>query len=288
MLLPFIIAGLVTGSLYALSGVGMLVLFRTTGVLNFGYGALGALSAMLAWQLTELRMQPVLAYVIGIVVATALSLLFGFLAGPFLATVSTLTKATATLGLALVLLGIMLFAWNDKARTLRLATDTIGFGLIGTRITLTQLICLGLAIVVVVATSIYLRVSSTGVAMRALASDRELSSMLGIRVRRVELLAWTVSGALAGLSGLLLSSQTRLEPAFLTFLVIPVLAAVVIGRFRSLVGTLIGGLVIGVIQAVASAFPATSAFASATPFVVATIVILFLQRRKVVTIEVAR
>ncbi|NQX37016.1 branched-chain amino acid ABC transporter permease [Herbiconiux sp. VKM Ac-2851] len=288
MLLPFIIAGLVTGSLYALSGVGMLVLFRTTGVLNFGYGALGALSAMLAWQLVELRMQPVLAYLVGIVVATALSLLFGFLAGPFLATVTTLTKATATLGLALVLLGVMLFAWNDKARTLRLATDTIGLGVAGTRITATQVICLVLAVVVVIGTSLYLRISSTGTAMRALASDRELSSMLGIRVRRVELLAWTVSGALAGLSGLLLASQTRLEPAFLTFLVIPVLAAVVVGRFRSLPGTLVGGLVIGVIQAVASAFPATSPFANATPFLVATVIILYLQRRKVVTIEVAR
>jgi branched-chain amino acid transport system permease protein len=287
MILPFVVAGLVLGSLYALSGVGMLVLFRTTGVLNFGYGALGAVSAMLAWQFVELRMQPVLAYVLGIVVATALSLLFGFLAGPFLATVTTLTKATATLGLALILLGIMLFAWNDKARTLRLPTDTMGFTL-GTRITLTQIICLALATLIVIGTSIYLRRSPTGTAMRALASDRELASMLGIRVRRVELLAWAVSGALGGISGLLLSSQTRLEPVFLTFIVIPVLAAVVVGRFRSLVGTLVGGLVIGVVQAVASAFPATSSFSNATPFVVATLVILYLQRRKVVTIEVAR
>jgi branched-chain amino acid transport system permease protein len=287
MILPFVVAGLVLGSLYALSGVGMLMLFRTTGVLNFGYGALGAVSAMLAWQFVELRMQPVLAYVLGIVVATALSLLFGFLAGPFLATVTTLTKATATLGLALILLGIMLFAWNDKARTLRLPTDTMGFTL-GTRITLTQIICLALATLIVIGTSIYLRRSPTGTAMRALASDRELASMLGIRVRRVELLAWAVSGALGGISGLLLSSQTRLEPVFLTFIVIPVLAAVVVGRFRSLVGTLVGGLVIGVVQAVASAFPATSSFSNATPFVVATLVILYLQRRKVVTIEVAR
>lgn len=287
MILPFIIAGLVLGSLYALSGVGMLVLYRTTGVLNFAYGALGAASAMLAWQLVDLRMQPVVAYLIGILVATALSLLFGFLAGPFLATVDTLTKATATLGLALVLMGIMLFAWNDKARTLRLPTDTIGFN-VGTRITVTQLICLALATAMVIATSIYLRRSPTGTAMRALASDRELASMLGIRVRRVELLAWAVSGALGGISGLLISSQTRLEPVFLTFIVIPVLAAVVVGRFGSLTGTLIGGLVIGVVQAVSSAFPSTSPFSNATPFVVATIVILYLQRRKVVTIEVAR
>jgi branched-chain amino acid transport system permease protein len=232
-------------------------------------------------------MQPLLAYALGIIIATALSLLFGFLAGPYLATVNTLTKATATLGLALILLGVMLFAWNDKARFLRLVTDTIGFQL-GTRITLTQIICLVFAVAIVVGTNIYLRRSETGTSMRALASDRELAAMLGVRVRRVELIAWTVSGALAGISGILLSSQTRLEPVFLTFIVIPFLAAVVVGRFGSLTGTLIGGLVIGVVQAVASAFPATSSFSNATPFVVATIVILILQRRKVVTIEVAR
>ncbi len=288
MLLPFIVAGLVIGSLYALSGVGMLVLYRTTGVLNFGYGALGAIAAMIAWQLVEMRLQPLLAYAIGILAATTLSFLFGYLAGPFLATVATLTKATATLGLALILLGVMLFVWNDKARTLRLPTDTIGFVVAGTRITVTQLLCLGLALAIVIGTSLYLRISSTGTAMRALATDRELASMLGVHVRRVELLAWTVSGALAGISGLLLASQARLEPAFLTFLIIPVLAAVVVGRFQSLWWTLAGGLAIGVIQAVMSAFPTVSAFSNATPFVVATVVILYLQRRKVVTIEVAR
>lgn len=286
-LLPFIVAGLVLGSLYALSGVGMLVLYRTTGVLNFGYGALGAVSAMLAWQLTELRLQPVIAFAIGILVATALSFAFGFIAGPFLATVTPLTKATATLGLALVLMGIMLFVWNDKARTLRLQTDTIAFSF-GTRVNLTQIICLALATIIVVGTSLYLRRSATGTAMRALASDRDLAGMLGVRVRRVEVLAWTASGVLAGVSGLLLAGQTRLEPLFLTFLVIPVLAAVVVGRFRSLPWTLAGGLTIGVLQSLASAVPGLSQFSNATPFVIATIAILYLQRKKTVTIEVAR
>ncbi|WP_066302255.1 branched-chain amino acid ABC transporter permease [Arthrobacter luteolus] len=286
MILPFIVAGLVTGALFALCGVGMLVLYRTTGVLNLGYGALGAISAMVAWQLVEMRLQPVLAYLIGVLCATLLSLAFGWLAGPYIASVPTVVKATSTLGLALVILGTMLFLWNDKARTLRLPTDTVGFTVFDTRVTLTQLVCLGLALAVVIGTSLFLRTSSTGASMRALASDRELAAMLGVPVRRVELQAWTVSGALAGLSGILLASQTRLEPGFLTFLIIPILAAVVIGRFHSLAGTLAGGLIVGVMQAVASAYPATASFSNATPFVVATIVILYLQRKKVVKIEV--
>jgi branched-chain amino acid transport system permease protein len=87
---------------------------------------------------------------------------------------------------------------------------------------------------------------------------------------------------------LLLGSQTRLEPSFLTFLVIPALAAVVVGRFRSLGGTLAGGLVIGVVQAVSSGYATTSPYSNAAPFLVAVAVILYLQRRKTVTIQVAR
>lgn len=285
---PFIIAGVVLGSLYALSGVGMLVLYRTTGVLNFGYGALGAASAMVAWQLVEQLLQPVVAYLAGVALATALSAAFGFLAGPFLARVDALTKATATLGVALIVLGVLLFSWNDKARTLRLSTDRTGFGVFGARVTLTQLICLGLSVLVVVLTALFLARSGTGTAMRALANDRELSAMLGVRVRRVELLAWSVSGALAGVSGILLGSQTRLEPSFLTFLVIPALAAVVVGRFQSLGGTLLGGLAIGVVQALLSSYAPTSPYSNAAPFLVAIAVILYLQRHKTVTIQVAR
>ncbi len=286
--LPFVISGLVIGSLYALSGVGMLVLYRTTGVLNFAYGALGAAAGMVAWQLVQLLLQPPVALLLGVGMAAALSLLFGVVAGPSLARRSELGKATATLGLALAVLGVLYAVWNDKARTLRLATDGVGLNVSDTRVTGTQVLSLALVAAVVAATSLFLRHSSMGTAMRALTSDRELAAMLGVRVRRVELMAWVTSGALAGVSGLLLAAQTQLEPGFLTFLVIPALATVVVGRFVSLTGTLVGGLLLGVGQALASYWPPTSSLASATPFVLAVAVILYLQRRKTVTIEVAR
>jgi len=286
--LPFLVSGVVIGSLYALSGVGMLVLYRTTGVLNFAYGALGATAGMVAWQLVEMLLQPLVALLLGVLAAAALSLLFGVVAGPALARTTELGKATATLGLALALLGTMYTIWNDKARTLRLATDSTRFDAGGARVTATQVLSLVLVAVVVAATSVFLQRSGTGTAMRALAGDRELSAMLGVRVRRVELMAWATSGALAGISGLLLAAQTQLEPGYLTFLVIPALATVVVGRLVSLPGTLVGGLVLGVGQALVSYWPPTSSLASATPFVLAVVAVLYLQRHKTVTIEVAR
>ncbi|QAY63717.1 branched-chain amino acid ABC transporter permease [Xylanimonas allomyrinae] len=287
-LLPFVVAGLVIGSVYALSGVGVLVLYRTTGVLNFAHGALGALAAMLAWQTIGLRMQPPVAIAVGVAAGAAVALLFGLVAGPFLARIDPLRKAIATLGLALALLGVMLFTWNDKARTLRLDTSRISFGIAGARVNLTQIICLVLALLVVVGTLSALRWTSVGTSMRALASDRELAAVVGTNVRLVENLAWAISGAIAGVSGVLLADQTRLEPAFLTFLIIPELAAVVIGRFTSLWLTLAGGLAIGLGQSLVSAYPSVSAFSTAVPFVVATLVILAATRRRPVTVAVVR
>ena len=119
--------------------------------------------------------------------------------------------------------------------------------------------------------------------MRALANNRDLSAMLGIRVLRVETWAWLISGVLAGISGLMLSDLVRLDAIVLTFLVIPAMAAAVVGRLRSLVGTLIGGLLIGLLEALATPFQVIAPYRSVAPFVVAIIVILWLQRRRVIT-----
>jgi branched-chain amino acid transport system permease protein len=107
--------------------------------------------------------------------------------------------------------------------------------------------------------------------------------MLGIRVLRVETWAWLISGVLAGVSGLMLSDLVRLDAIVLTFLVIPAMAAAVVGHLRSLAGTLIGGLLIGVLEALGTPFQVISPYRSVAPFIVAIIVILWLQRQRVIT-----
>ena len=288
MLKPFVISGLAVGSLYALSGVGMLVLYRTTGVLNLAYGALGAMAALISWQLLQNGAVDWPAYAAGVGAAGGASLLYGSLLGPYLAEREPVVKATASLGFALAILGALNWYWTDDIRTLSLPTDTSGFDLGDVRVSTTQVVALALAATITVGTAIYLRRSMTGTSMRALADDRELSSMLGVRVRLVESLAWLVSGVLAGVSGLLLADLTQLTATTLTFLVIPALAACVVGRFRSLWWTLLGGLLVGVLEAIGTPYDWIADYRSATPFVVAIAVVLYLQRHKTVTIGTAR
>jgi branched-chain amino acid transport system permease protein len=159
-------------------------------------------------------------------------------------------------------------------------------------VSLTQIIAIALAFAITAAVSIFLRVTKLGTAMRALANDREITATLGVPVRQVEAAAWFGSGIVCGVAGLILPDLlTSLDQSALTFLVISSLAAALIGQLRSLWMTLFGGLAIGVVQAVITPYngntPITSlsSYRSSAPFVLAIIALLYMSRRRVVTIS---
>jgi branched-chain amino acid transport system permease protein len=278
---PFVVTGLALGGVYALSGVGMVVLYRATGVLNLAFGAVGAMGALLAWQLINVNgwaQGP--AFLVCVLFGGAATLLYGALFGPPLSGRDPLVKATATLGLALILLGIMDLVWSDKARSMILPTSNHGFELSGVFVNWTEVIAVGFALAVMTVTALFLRYTQTGTAMRALANDREITATLGVPVRRVEAAAWLGSGLVSGASGLLLSNLVGLDAATLTFLVISSLAATLIGRLRSITVTFVAGIVIGLVNALVTPIVSISQYRDMTPFVLATIALLVLSGRR--------
>jgi branched-chain amino acid transport system permease protein len=274
---PFIVTGLALGSVYAMSGVGMVVLYRATGVLNLAFGAVGAMGALIAWQLLNKNgWAEGPAFLACILFGGVVTLLYGFLLGPPLAGRDPLIKATATLGLALILLGIMDLVWSDKARSMILPTSNHGFRVSDVFVNYTQVIALGFGIAITVVTGLFLRYTKLGTAMRALANDREITATLGVPVRRVEAAAWFGSGLLSGAGGLLLSNLVGLDAATLTFLVISSLAATLIGRLRSITGTFFGAMAIGLVNALVTPILSISPYRDMTPFVLAIIALLVL------------
>jgi branched-chain amino acid transport system permease protein len=282
---PFIATGLALGGVYALSGVGMVVLYQTTGVLNLAFGAIGAMGALIAWELVNnVGMPEGFAYVACVLFGGLLTLAYGLAFGPPLAGRDPLVKATATLGLLLILLGTMSWIWSDKARSLVLPSSTPAFDVGDVTVNWTQLIALVLGIIVTFGTGIFLKLTNLGTAMRALANDREITATLGVPVRRVEAAAWLVSGLLAGAAGLLLSNLVGLDAATLTFLVISSLAAALIARLRSLPVTFFAALVVGLVTALITPIFSISEYRSMTPFVLAVIGLLWISRHRQVTI----
>jgi len=273
---PYLVLGLALGGVFALSGVGLVVLFRATGVLNLAYGAVGAAGALIAWSLINVVGAPEWAgYLVTIVFGGLVTLAYGVLVGPRLADRDPLVKAVASLGLTLILLGVMSWAWSYQAHSLVLPTTRWAFALGGVRVNGTQLLGLGLGIIVTVATALFLERTKLGVAMRSLANHRETTAMLGVPVRRVEAAAWLGSGLLAGATGLLLSTLVGLDIVGLTFLVIAALSAALIGRLDSLWTTMLAALVIGIVQSCLTAFPPVSPYRTLTPFIFAILALLW-------------
>jgi branched-chain amino acid transport system permease protein len=278
-LLPFLIVGISVGAVYALSGVGLVVLYRASGVVNFAYGALGGLAAMVCWQVIDLEYADWLGWVAGIGSATLLSWGYGRYIAPSLTHQDRVVRAMATLGFALMVMGIAQWYWGDDPRRLVLPTDSSGIEFDGRRlVSHTRLLALVLAIGLTLGITALLLKTPLGLRMRALQSNRTLSALIGVRVKRVDTWAWALAGVLAGISGLFMGNMVRLNPVVLTFLVIPAMAAAMVGRMSSLAITVAGGLTIGIIEALTSLVPAVSRYGSATGFVVAIAALLWQQR----------
>ncbi|MBC7940376.1 MAG: branched-chain amino acid ABC transporter permease [Chitinophagaceae bacterium] len=278
--LPFIAVGLGIGAVYALSGVGLVALYRASGVVNFAYGALGGLGAMVCWEITDAGHPEWLGWLAAVATATLLSYLYGRFVAPSLTHQDRIVRAVATLGFALMIMGLAQWYWGDAPRRLTLPTDGSGLEFNGRRvINDTRLLALGVALCMTVGMSLLLSRTRLGLSMRALQSDRTLGGLLGVRVARVDAWAWAIAGLFAGISGLFLASMIKLNPTVLTFLVIPALAAAIVGRLTSLWATVAGGLVIGVLEGLAAMHPVTAQLGTSSAFIVAITVILWLQRQ---------
>jgi branched-chain amino acid transport system permease protein len=280
---PFIVSGLALGGVYALSGVGTVVLYQATGVVYLATGAVGALGALLTYTLLQHGVPEFVAWLVCVLFSGAVTLLYGLIFGPPLARRGPLVKAVATLGLTLILLGIMNMVWTPnggQARSITFPTDQQSFSVGQVQVDYTEVIAVGAGILVVVVTTLFLRYTKLGTAMRAMANDREITATLGVPVRLVEASAWLGCGLIAGVSGLLLADLVALDAVTLTFLVISSLAAGLIARLRSIWLTFAAAIVIGLVHDLLTPITQLSNYRDMTEFVLATIALLVLARRQ--------
>jgi branched-chain amino acid transport system permease protein len=281
---PFIVSGLALGGVYALSGVGMVVLYQATGVVYLAFGAVGAMGALIAWSLTNAGAPDWAGWLACVAFGAVVTLAYGMVFGPALAKRDPLVKATATLGLTLVLFGLMDLLWTTsggQARSLTLPTDNGGFSVGQIQVNWTQVIALAAGVVITVGTGLFLRYTKLGTAMRAMANDREITATLGVPVRRVEAAAWLGCGVLAGIAGLLLADLVALDATTLTFLVISSLAAVLIARLRSITMTFAAAIVIGLLHDLLTPITSLTNYRDMTPFVLAAAALLVMPRSQV-------
>lgn len=252
--LPQLITGtLVLGSLYALVGVGFVVLFRATGVVNLAQGGFMVLAAYLFYVLLAGVRAPfpvALLVTLGVLAAVGAAiylLLFRRLVGadPFVLVI-------ATLGLSVLIEVIAQVIWGPEIRTLPqvLAQKPIAT-LAGLRISPLDLFTVGIAALLIGALEVGLQRTRLGIRMRAVADGPLLAALNRVNVHYISALAWAIAGLCAGAAGIAYALRTSVDLVGLNALGLLAFPAVLIGGMDSIRGALIGGLVLALVQNIA-------------------------------------
>ena len=249
--LPFLVGGLVTGAIYGLAGMGLVFTYQVSRVINFSYGATAMFCAFCYWQFrVAWHMTPLLSVPLAVlVIPTVLGLAIERIVYRRLSDASMFAKTAANMGLLLAFYGMSLYLWNGPLVLNTLNPPSIFpralVHLPGVTVNGQQIGIVAVVFVIVVALIAYLKLTRSGVTLRAVVVNRNLAELRRINTVRVTRQAWVISYILSGLAGLLLASFTGGNPSTLTLVVIDSLAAAALGAMVSLWWALGGGLLLG-------------------------------------------
>lgn len=263
-----VLSGLVTGSVYALLAIAIVAVFKTTDVPNFAQGEIFMIGGYVALTLLLIAKLPYVVVIpVTIVVVAGGAALFQRVVmervtgskgvGPQL--------VIATLGLAYALKGLVrLTGLGDTPRSLPslVSNDAV---IIGDAF-LTRLDVAIFVVAVVVMVLIYLMFSKTriGKAMRAVGMNPRAAQIVGIRLSRIRMMVWALSGLISALAALLITPKVLITPD-IAHIAILAYAAAIVGGFTSLPGAVLGGLIIGIVENLVGLFISTNAIVVA-PF----------------------
>lgn len=273
-LLQMLVIGVLLGATYGFIAIGMVLVYRTTNVLNVAHGGIGILSAFVAWDLVVLRHIPYYAGVAaGLLLAGVLGFVFEWLIIRRLAGQPSLQTGT-TLALYVLLLGVtgMPRQWtNNTFQIMPSPLANKGFRVPATRnqlVTYDQLILL--VALMVVSASLYwmLRRTRIGLAMRGIADDASAADLMGIPYGLVSRVVWTMSFALSGLTTMLMVPIQLLDSLTLSLVTVKALAAAFVGGLVSLPLTIAGALTLGILESTSDLYvPQVTWLKSAWPFI---------------------
>ena len=281
-LLPgYTVIGVTLGGIYALAAIGLVLIYRVSGVLNFAQGAVSMFSAFVAYQVSTVEGLP---GIVGLLAAIVAGGGIGYLIERFtirpLAGRSALNKVVVTIGWLLVLQTSASLIWGNTAYHAPVQLlPTSGFVFPGTTVVVgwdefvTILVALGLAF----GTAAILRWTTFGTSMRAVADDPEAARLWGISVNRVMAVSWIAGSSMGAIAGVLITPRINFDPISLTIVVIYAFTAALIGRLTSLPWTVVGAFLLGLAQTYPRIFSSNAGAGDAVTFalVLVTLAILF-------------
>jgi branched-subunit amino acid ABC-type transport system permease component len=249
-----VVLGLIAGGIYGLFAVGVVLIYRGSGSLNFAQGEIGTFSLYVAWFVVTAHHLPwILGAAAAVAVAAALGAGFEFLVVRPMVDASRLAIAVATIGLLSLLLAGELRVYSASPRVVSAPIAGIGPSIFGVHVSPTQVLALLATIGVGVGLAVLLRRTDFGLGVLAAAQDPTAARLVGVPVARVSSFVWGAAAAAAALGALLIEPTIGVfAPGFASELFLKGLAAAIIGGLNSLTGAFVGGVTVGILEAAAT------------------------------------
>jgi ABC-type branched-subunit amino acid transport system ATPase component/branched-subunit amino acid ABC-type transport system permease component len=286
--LPFIIIGIVTGSVYGMAGVGLVLTYKTSGIFNFAQGALATIGAYAFYYLNVDLGVP--WWAAGILAVFVLGAIMGIAFEAMAKSISRTSLAwriVAMIGIVLVVEAAFTILYGTVTLTSPHYLSQSKVQIFGAGVTWEQIIITVISLGVTAALYVFFRVARMGKAMRAVVDDPDLLGLSGTSPQAVRRWAWVIGCVFAAMSGVLLAPSVPLDPNVLTLLIVQAFGAAAIGRFTSLPLTMVGGLVIGIGSSLASEYINSTSILGglppSLPFIILFLVILLSPRARLVT-----
>lgn len=254
--LRFLMIGLGNGAIYAMIALGLVVIYRATGLLNFSQGEIAMFTTFLVWTFWDLGLPLGVAILGGV--------LSGMVIGAAVQRVivqpvgdphqKPLAVVIVTIGMFLGINALAQLIWGTNSRDFPKLFGTGTVELLGVDVGWQRLGALGVLAVEVLIFVVIFRATKIGLAMRAVASNSESAALVGIPVGRMLMIGWALAAGLGAVAGAFTAPDRGLDSNLMILVLVPVFASITLGGFDSLVGAVVGGILVGVVTEVLPAY----------------------------------
>ncbi|RWN51007.1 MAG: branched-chain amino acid ABC transporter permease, partial [Mesorhizobium sp.] len=248
-----LVGGLLSGVMYSLVAIGFVLIYKTSGVLNFAQGSMVLFAALTFVSLVERGVPFALSLLITFAVMVALGFTIERTVLRPLVNRSPMTLFMATLGLSYIIEGAAQLIWGTQVHGLDLGIDDTPFEVGGILISSFDLLAAGIAAAMVAGLSAFFYWTRIGLAFRAAADDQFAALAVGLRLPRIWGAVWTAAGFVALVAGLLWGARLGVQFS-LSLIVLKALPVLVLGGFDSILGAIVGGLIIGASEKLAEVY----------------------------------
>jgi branched-chain amino acid transport system permease protein len=246
--------GIVVGSIYALVALGFVIIYKSSGVLNFAQGEFLLLGAYVFWALVEGRAPWPWAAALTIVFSILLGLAMERLILRPMIGEPIISVIMVTLGLSSILRAIVLGAWGTDTRPYPELFEKEPFHLGPLPVSRGYVFSMVAAALLLTLFTLFFRFSRVGIAMRATAFSQEVAQSMGISVRRIFAVSWSIAAVVSALGGILLAELRGGADGSLAVLGLKALPVVILGGLDSIQGAIVGGLIVGVLENLAGGY----------------------------------